>query len=547
MKNLWKITFLSDSRSGNRWMATLLTLILFAASGCGGGGGGGTGGPTTPTRTPVRITVQWGNRSRSVNPPSSALSGELKISGNGVEVTLPFNRDTNRTDSYTEQYSTTQEVQSGNYSMNLRFFSEVNNGGVLVSQTNTPVTVQSNGDIGTVSLTNTVRTVQITPGQNVEVGQQKALSLTARDSQGNIVPVGSDDGTISVVSGQDKLTVVGDQVRGIAPGLAQVQVRVDGITSSSESIGVGGVAVALGVTGLRSSSPVAIRQGGATTFQTVSQSQTHDFTLSWFSNGQITVPGGYGDRQFVKWTLNGGDFSTLPTLDLSASNFGGGALTAIFEKRNPTSNQFFPNYYQNDYPRWAGGQFALRVYFEPHNAADSAMVSRLFNNMKKWEQATGGVLSYVLTNDVSQAHIRVRFGTIPQNPQAGGATTLSLDGATGEIFEADITLNESLLVTTAGRTALETVATHEFGHALGMTNRSQFSGANNGHSSDANDTMFPTGNPQVSQITERDMNTLSTIYLNELTRSRSTTTTGTRSVPTKLEKLTVTCGVGHAH
>jgi predicted Zn-dependent protease len=534
----------------------LAAAFVVAAAGCGGGGGGGNGGGGGGggSRTPVRLTVQWSGRSRQVNPPSSALSGQLTIQGgnpDGSNFTFKFNRDPNRPDSYSDVFTSPNEARTGSFAMTLKFFSETNQGGVLVGQANQNVQVNPGGDLGNINLNNTVASVQVAPGQAVGIGEQVPLTVVTRDAQGNIVPVSPGSNLISVVNGQDKLIVVGEKVQGVQNGVAQVRVTVDGITSPVESVGVGGVQAAVSATGLRSSAPVTVRQNETNTFPTVEVGQSFNFSMNFSGSGQVEVPAGYGDRQFVKWTLNGQDFSTNPSLTLSAANFSGGSLVAVFQKREPVGGQFTPNYYQSDYPRWSASNFPLRVFFEARPDVSATLRDRLFNSMKKWERATGGVISYVRTDNAAEANIVVNFGTIPQNPQAGGSTTLSLDGATGEIFDARITINQVLIQTAATSNALDIVATHEFGHALGITNRSSFPGASNGHSTDATDTMFPSGNPGVAQITERDMNTLSTIYLPELTRSRAVSAVSsgkTRAVPATVKTLTVTCGdADHTH
>lgn len=533
----------------------LAATFVVAAAGCGGGGGGGgNGGGGGESRTPVRLTVQWAGRSRQVRPPGSALSGELTIQGgnpDGSNFTFKFNRDPNRTDSYSDAFTSPNEARTGSFAMTLKFFSETNQGGVLVGQANKNVQVNPGGDLGNINLNNTVASVQVAPGQSVGIGEQAPLTVVTRDAQGNIVPVTPGSNIISVINGQDKLIVVGEKVQGVQNGVAQVQVTVDGVTSPAESIGVGGVQATVSTTGLRSSAPVTVRQNGTDTFPTVEAGQAFNFAMSFAGSGQVGVPAGYGDRQFVKWTLNGQDLSTNPILSLSAANFSGGSLVAVFQKRDAVGGQFTPNYYQADYPRWPGNHLPLRVFFEAHPNVSAALRDRLFDSMKKWERATGGAISYVRTDNSSEANIFVSFGSIPQNAAAGGATTLSLDGGTGEIFDAHITLNQVLIQTASTSNVLDIVATHEFGHALGITNRTNASGGNSGHSAESSDTMFPSGNPSVGQITERDMNTLSTIYLPELTRSRAVSMVSsgkTRSIPANVKTLTITCGnAGHTH
>ena len=126
------------------------------------------------------------------------------------------------------------------------------------------------------------------------------------------------------------------------------------------------------------------------------------------------------------------------------------------------------------------------------------------------------MISYTLVSDASQADITIGFGTPPSG--LAGVTAASWDGD-DHLVSAAITISPAALTgTPATIQDLNTIAAHEFGHSLGLVSDSDGTA---GHSTDPNDTMYPTGNAQIGLISARDINTVATNYLSRFGESET--------------------------
>lgn len=171
--------------------------------------------------------------------------------------------------------------------------------------------------------------------------------------------------------------------------------------------------------------------------------------------------------------------------EISAAAAGFRALNALA----PT-----PNYISRlKSRRNAWKKFPVRVYFvvdEYHAGAREQMARHGFN---RWAIATDGLIDYVVTEDSEAADIYVRFDPKTDN----GLTQIGLDKH--KIRRAFIMIG----VRQGAQTDVETIASHEFGHALGI----------DGHSESKRDLMYPihwAGSP--GRLTSRDVNTLAARY-----------------------------------
>src|SRR4051794_3808945 len=103
-----------------------ITLFALLLQGCGGGGA-----PKPAAVTPVRFSIAWGQRSRTISAPSSALSAVLTLANAGSptgDFTFIVNRDANPA-AYTGNYTTTTSAKVGIWPMTIRFHAMSDGGG----------------------------------------------------------------------------------------------------------------------------------------------------------------------------------------------------------------------------------------------------------------------------------------------------------------------------------------------------------------------------------------------------------------------------------
>ena len=486
-------------------------------------GGGGTGPSTSPpvaTKARLTATISWPSRGRATNAPSSALSGQVTLQGagsTGSDFVWKFNRDPNRPDAYIEQIQSPDTATAGVWNLNFSFFSQANGTGDIVAVANRSVTIGANGDLGDIAVSNAVASVEVAAGQKVAVGQQLPVVFTARSAQGTPLALSPQSGQVAVVSGQDKAGAVnGNSVRGVNAGLATVTVTVDGVSSAPQTVGVGQAMLTLNVSGPKGYVPLSVNQAGTTpAFFNIADIAPFTIPADWFAAATITAPDVYGDRQFSKWQFNGSDLSSSATTTYNALQAGTGTMTAIYVPRSATNGQYLPNFYQSSYKRWAS--FPVRVYFDTGNGVGAGQQALIRGAIDFWIAAAGDRFSYQVVTDPAQAQITYKFGATPSGVR--GFCDSQWDG-NNLMTHADITLSSDLQ--SGQEENLKIAARHEFGHALGLTGEQ----AGAGHSADSKDTMFATGNPSVGVITTRDINTMTTVYPDLLTRSVTTRQAG---------------------
>ncbi len=157
--------------------------------------------------------------------------------------------------------------------------------------------------------------------------------------------------------------------------------------------------------------------------------------------------------------------------------------------------------------------FPISVYISPTDSGTRAATIRGFN---QWVSATGGKASYSLVSNTTGANLVVTFAPDDQPADSSGYVTVGLttisyfptdrhiDSAKMQLFILKPDSSANTADNASGYN--QTVAAHEFGHALGI----------GPHSLDAGDLMYfaVDGSTGSKPVTTRDLNTLKSIYCN---------------------------------
>ncbi len=513
------------------WLASAVTVLVasVALSGCGGGGGGtpsaSTGssssgsstGSATSATTRASLTLVWAARSRSVAAPASALSAVVTLSGANVgsgDTKFTVNRNAANLGEISDTQTVPGALKVGSYPVTVQFYSQANGGGTLVGQASRVADVSgATSDLGDFAVAGTIAGVQVAAKQTVAPGATVDLAYTPVDASGAAVgSVTAGSAQINVVSGQNILSVANGQIVGVAPGVAQVTVTIDGKTSVPQTVGVGQASVALAASGARGlvtlQSQVTSASRGVASTVYANAAAPAPVSAGWFDNVTATAPAGYGDVVFDHWEIGGqnvsqqASFTFLPSDNNGA--YGSGTLTAVYKTRSMPSGGFAPNFNQADNLHWSAAKFPLRVY-----VADSGLQARVASGFDWWVRATGGTVSYKLVNSESEADVKVVVGTLPQGGTGEAAqSAASYDVESKEIQSATITFTSDApqMVDPRGD-FLSALSAHELGHVLGL-----ISAVNQGHSSSDLDTMYFRPALTVGSATERDVNSIENLY-----------------------------------
>ena len=229
----------------------LLCIAGLSMIGCGGGGNGSStpsATPTpipTPTPVPTRnvrpsLTINWGARSRDVSAPASALSAVVSVSGyNGSSTTFTANRPDGTTP-VSQNYTADTDIKvSDSVTTAVVFYANSGGSGALVATGSTSGSIPDTGVLPTfTNIQKSIAAVVVTPGQSINVGEQKFLGYTAKRSTGEVVAVVAGSAFFTVAAGGDKLSANGEVGQGIAGGIASVTATVDGVVSAPVDVTV---------------------------------------------------------------------------------------------------------------------------------------------------------------------------------------------------------------------------------------------------------------------------------------------------------------------
>ncbi|HEX9997850.1 MAG TPA: matrixin family metalloprotease [Abditibacterium sp.] len=163
------------------------------------------------------------------------------------------------------------------------------------------------------------------------------------------------------------------------------------------------------------------------------------------------------------------------------------------------ASDFQPNYVPSVdvLQHWRG--FPLKIYLEPTDARTRALTLRGFD---QWVTATGNRVRYNIVDSAAGADITVTFDLNRGSERLGQATTYFFEGQ-NEIERAEIEFSYYAFDARPDAEEVnQSVAAHEFGHALGIQ----------GHSPSDADLMFGRATGGLENVTTRDLNTLRTAY-----------------------------------
>lgn len=164
-------------------------------------------------------------------------------------------------------------------------------------------------------------------------------------------------------------------------------------------------------------------------------------------------------------------------------------------------------------------RFPLNVCFVSSSLATPDRVAQAQAGFNWWVQSTGGMIKFQTVNSASQADVTIYF---EEDGMTGyGALTNYTVSGSGVMQKADIHFNMSYLSSVPSITP---IAAHEFGHSLGIA----------GHSDIPTDVMSEDSNVyNLTQLSQRDVNTLLTAYCGVTISARAAA--GTQTMKCKIK------------
>jgi predicted Zn-dependent protease len=286
--------------------------------------------------------------------------------------------------------------------------------------------------------------------------------------------------------------------------------------------------------GTRGTIPLAIYPASFTTLTLPSYllvSPTVSKRLSVPTSSTLAVPDQYADRQFDHFEMNGTNIgkgthsvvlgvSPVSTIALTSLPTNTNAvLTAVYTPYSPGTGVAFPNNYNAaTNARW--DSMPVKVCIDKSARPNDGVYQRLKEALNKWSAASGGVISWTEVGEDGSADITL---STADSLSFGDDDTYTTLAVTVPEFQGTLTAAGLQRMKKANiyflpayfnlpnatdQRQFESIAAHEFGHALGVL----ASDDTQGHSPNQEDLMCATVNFVSGEITQHDIATIANIY-----------------------------------
>lgn len=227
-----------------KWWIALLAVCapcLGLLSGCGGGSD-----ETSAGMAPLRVSIAWSERARSLTGPSSALSAEVIVAAalrNGEDYRFTVDRPESA-DPTVQEYLSPQPVLTGRRTVTVRFRAGSGGQGDVVGVAADVVTIAADGTgLGHLTTVGSVAQVYVPEGQTLREGQARELTVAVRDAQARLLAVTPGSVFWSVLDGTSLVFAEG-LARAEHRGVSVVTATVDGHTSNRAPVNVVAAALA---------------------------------------------------------------------------------------------------------------------------------------------------------------------------------------------------------------------------------------------------------------------------------------------------------------
>jgi hypothetical protein len=185
----------------------------------------------------------------------------------------------------------------------------------------------------------------------------------------------------------------------------------------------------------------------------------------------------------------------LSRLVLAALLLGASSLSPTQQMQMCTEDSFTPNYIPQLSALLRWHSFPLRVYFmrDAHYTAKRQQLAMA--SFSQWVNLTNKRIQFTVVDSEQQAQLLVRFDPSTR----AGRTEYTYYPERREIVRAEMVIG----VQGDAANDIQSVAVHEFGHALGIA----------GHSDEPRDVMYPRYKVgRLATVSPRDLNTVKTAY-----------------------------------
>jgi probable HAF family extracellular repeat protein len=188
----------------------------------GNGGGGGT--------TPVKVDVRWGERSRWVDAPSSALSVTFTLRGasaGGGDFHFTVNRG-GGTAAHVASYVSANLAVPGSWQLDAKAYAQPNGTGMVVASGLATATIRQDGTgMPDFSLLGTVDRVEVPLAISLPLGGAKDIPYTVKDRNGETLLVSYGSALFQILEGAGLAEFKSGSIEGKGLGWTRYRVTVD--------------------------------------------------------------------------------------------------------------------------------------------------------------------------------------------------------------------------------------------------------------------------------------------------------------------------------